>query len=99
MSAVERVILEKDSLETERVIVEIIDVTYRGGYRLEIVFQDNTRHQIDFEPFLRNAKNSDIRDYLDIEKFKSYRIEHGDLVWDDLELCFPIMDLYEGRIS
>jgi hypothetical protein len=98
MSAVERVTLEKDSLETERVIVEIIDVTYTGGYRLEIVFQDNTRHQIDFEPFLRNAKNHDIRDYLDSEKFKSYRIEHGDLVWGDLELCFPIMDLYEGQI-
>lgn len=98
MSAVERVTVEKDSLETERVIVEIIDVTYTGGYRLEIVFQDNTRHQIDFEPFLRNAKNPDIRDYLDIEKFTSYRIEHGDLVWGDLELCFPIMDLYEGRI-
>ncbi len=98
MSATEQAVLESEPIETERFILEIIDVTYLGGYRLEIIFQDGKRQYIDFEPFLRNAKNPDIRDYLDTEKFTSYRIEYGDLVWGDLELCFPIMDIYEGQI-
>jgi hypothetical protein len=25
-------------------------------------------------------------------------LEHGDLVWGDFDLCFPIMDLYENQI-
>ena len=98
MSAPEQAVLESEPIETERFIVEIIDVKYLGGYQLEIVFQDGKQQQIDFEPFLHNAKNPDIREYLDIKKFKSYRIEYGDLVWGDLDLCFPIMDLYEGQI-
>ena len=80
-------------------MLEIIDVKYLGGYQLEIVFQDGKRQHIDFEPFLRNARNPDIRDYLDLKKFTSYRIEYGDLVWGDLELCFPIIDLYNGQIN
>jgi hypothetical protein len=83
----------------KRLILEIVDVKYVGGYRLEITFQDGKRHQIDFEPFLRKAKNPDIRDFLDPGKFRSYRIEYGDLVWGDMELCFPIMDLYTGQIN
>jgi len=23
---------------------------------------------------------------------------YGDIVWNDYELCFPILDLYEGNI-
>ncbi len=98
MSVPEQAVLEPEPIETERFIVEIINVKYVGGYQLEIIFRDGKRQHIDFEPFLRNAKNPDIQDYLDLRKFTSYRIEYGDLVWGDLELCFPIMDLYEGQI-
>ena len=82
-----------------RRIIQIVHVAYAGDYRLDIEFQDGTTQQIDFEPFLRHAKNPDIHDFLDLEKFRSYRIEYGDLVWGDLDLCFPIMDLYHSKIS
>jgi hypothetical protein len=39
-----------------------------------------------------------IRAYLDPKRFANFKIEYGDLVWDDYGLCFPISDLYENRI-
>ena len=100
MSATEQVASKKkrNIAKKPRIILEIVEVKYLGGYCLEIAFQDGKKQQLDFEPFLGKAKNPDIRDFLDIEKFKSYRIEYGDLVWGDMDLCFPIMDLYNGRI-
>ena len=91
----------KTPRRTKRVrrLVQIVHVTYAGDYRLDLEFNDGTKQQIDFEPFLRHAKNPDIHDFLDLEKFRSYRIEYGDLVWGDMDLCFPIMDLYHGKIS
>jgi hypothetical protein len=38
------------------------------------------------------------RKFLDINEFKKFKIEYGDLVWNDYELCFPIIDLYEDNI-
>ena len=32
------------------------------------------------------------------EKFQGFRVEHGDLVWGDYDLCFPVADLYRGKI-
>ena len=100
MSVTEQTVFRKkrDLSKKPRIILEIVAVKYLGGYCLEIAFQDGKKQQVDFEPFLRKAKNPDIRDFLDIEKFKSYRIEYGDLVWGDMDLCFPIMDLFNGRI-
>ncbi len=39
-----------------------------------------------------------IRVYLDPRKFANFRLEYGNLIWDDYELCFPIVDLYEANI-
>ncbi len=85
--------------KTVRRVVHIVHAAYAGDYRLDIEFQDGTTQQIDFEPFLRHAKNPEIQDFLDIDTFRTYRLEYGDLVWGDMELCFPIMDLYHGKIS
>ncbi len=38
------------------------------------------------------------RKYLDKKLFRNYKIEYGDIVWNDYEICFPILDLYEGRV-
>ena len=41
----------------------------------------------------------EIRAYLDVEKFKAFSIHFGNLVWIDYTMCFPIEDLYFGRIG
>ncbi|HQH74628.1 MAG TPA: DUF2442 domain-containing protein [bacterium] len=69
------------------------------GYRLHLIFNGGKERIVDFEPFLRKARHPDIQKYLDPEKFNQYRLLHGDLIWNDFELCFPIAELYEGRVD
>jgi hypothetical protein len=70
-----------------------------GDYRLAIDFDDGTKQLVDFKPFLVSAHHPEIRDFLDIAKFSDFRVEYGDLVWGDYALCFPIIDLYNNRIT
>ena len=48
----------------------------------------------EFKPFLAHARHPDLRVYLDPAMFSTFRIEYGELVWGDYDLCFPIIDLY-----
>lgn len=73
-------------------------VEHAGDYSLNLLFSDGHEQHVDFEPFLTNSRNPQIRAYLQPEKFAGFRLEYGDLVWDDYGLVFPIADLYEGRI-
>ncbi len=83
-------------VETE--VLELTNAESLSRYTLKLDFSDGTERVIDFEPFLKGSRNPAIRAYLDPEKFSHFRLEYGDLVWDDYDLCFPIADLYEGRI-
>ncbi|RXK89117.1 DUF2442 domain-containing protein [Chlorobaculum sp. 24CR] len=79
-------------------VIWIEQANYLGDYRLELFFNDNTSQQIDFFPFLSSSRNPLIRKYLDIEEFRNYSLDEGDLQWNDYDLCFPIADLYENSI-
>ena len=80
------------------VYLEIIEAEYVSGYQIRLAFKDGTKRVMDFEPFLRNAQNPDLTDYRQMRKFKSFRLHHGDLVWGDYQMIFPIIDLYRGEI-
>ena len=79
-------------------VITVKKVEHLGGYKLELVFNDNTRQVIDFFPFLSSSLNPLIHNYLEITEFSSFKIDDGDLEWNDYDLCFPIADLYENRI-
>ena len=79
-------------------VIEIKKAQYLDNYKIRIAFSDEVERMIDFEGFLKHAKNPMTRKYLDLEKFKKFKIDYGDLVWGDYELCFPIWDLHEGKI-
>lgn len=40
-----------------------------------------------------------MRAYLDPVRFAGLRVEYGELVWGDYELCFPVIDLYRNAIE
>ena len=67
--------------------------------RIRLEFNDGRQQVVDFGAFLRRSKHPALRAYLDAEKFAAFRIEHGDLVWGDSELCFPIADLYDNKLE
>ncbi|NJN99243.1 MAG: DUF2442 domain-containing protein [Anaerolineales bacterium] len=82
----------------ENLVINIETAEYVEDYNLRLEFSDGQERIIDFGPFLQNSLNPMIRKYLDLEMFKDFSLEYGDLVWGDYDLCFPIADLYEDRI-
>ncbi|MEW6208702.1 MAG: DUF2442 domain-containing protein [Acidobacteriota bacterium] len=82
----------------EGAVIDIVRAEQVSDYGLKLCFSDGRERVIDFEPFLRRSRNPMIQAYLDPKKFANFRLEYGELVWDDYGLCFPIADLYENRI-
>ena len=76
----------------------ITQAQYLADYRIRLTFSDGAVRDVDFGPFLAKARNPDTTDYRNLEEFKAFRIEDGDLVWGDFQMIFPIADLYRGKL-
>jgi len=83
---------------TENTIFEIRRVEYIQDYKLRLYFNDGKEQIIDFKPFFLKSLNPMIRKYLNLNEFKNFSVEYGDLFWNDYDLCFPVADLYDGSI-
>lgn len=77
----------------------ITSADYLSDYKLEITFNNKTKKKVDLSNFLKKATNPSTIKYRNKRNFKNFRIEHGDLLWGDYEMIFPINDLYEGKID
>jgi len=80
-------------------IINIVAAIQVFDYSLRLIFDDGHEQLIDFKPFLACSLHPDIRQWLAPEKFSAYRLEYGELVWGDYELCFPMIDLYRNDIA
>ena len=79
-------------------VVSIQNAEYLGDYKISFQFSDGINKIIDFEGFLKKAKNPMTKKYQNKDLFQRYSIEYGDIIWNDYEMCFPIWDLHEGKI-
>jgi hypothetical protein len=79
--------------------IAIIQAEHLDTYRIKLHFDDGVEQVVDFQPFLVNCAHPALRAYLDPQRFHEFRIEFGDLVWGDYDLCFPVMDLYCNTID
>ena len=79
--------------------VNITQARQVGDYSIVLDFDDGKQQLINFKPFLIKSQHPDIRRWLDVDKFSTFRIEYGELVWGDYELCFPICDLYFNELE
>ncbi len=80
-------------------IINIVSAEPAGELCLRLRFDDGVEQVVDFKPFLSRSVHPDIRAYLDPERFAAFRIEYGDLVWGDYDLCFPVIDLYRNQLE
>lgn len=80
-------------------VINVVSATLVGPYRLQLVFDDGIVKEVDFGPFLSRARHPEIRAFLDVARFGTFHIEHGELIWGDYELCFPVIDLYTNQIE
>ena len=78
--------------------LRVKEASYVPRYKVDIKFNDGTRRVVDFAPFLKTAQNPMFTKYRRLTQFKSFHIRHGDLMWGDFEMIFPIDDLYRGKI-
>jgi hypothetical protein len=79
-------------------VISIEKAFYLGDYKIRFIFSDGVENIVDFAGFLKSSRNPMTKKYLDLELFKNFKIELGDIIWNDYEMCFPIWDLYEGKI-
>lgn len=79
--------------------IAIDKAVYINDYQIELHFNDGKIQKVDFEKFLKGSSHPEINKYLDLNLFKSFEISEGDLIWNDYDLVFPIVDLYENRID
>jgi hypothetical protein len=80
-------------------VINIESTTLIGKHQIRLCFDDGTVQDVDFEPFLSQSQHPEIRAYLDESRFGSFRLEHGELIWGDYDLCFPMHDLYMNQIQ
>lgn len=80
-------------------LIQLIAAEQVGDLQLRLNFSDGREQTIDFRPFLSHSQHPDLHAYLDPECFGAFRIEHGDLVWGDYDLCFPVIDLYRNDLE
>ena len=71
-----------------------------GNLTVELLFNDNTRQQVNIGEFIRNNPHPQYNKYLNEEEFRKFAINDGNIVWgEDWDLIFPIEDLHRGIIS
>jgi hypothetical protein len=88
-----------DKTRQTRKIIEITNARGLEGHKIRIEFRDGTTKVVDFSAFLQSARDPVTRRYLDPRKFRQFTIRHGNLNWNDYEMCFPVADLYRGRVK
>jgi len=79
--------------------INVVSATRTDTYRLQIEFDDATVQTVDFGPFLMRSRHPDVCAYLKPDRFSSFKIIYGELVWGDYDLCFPVIDLYRNSIE
>jgi len=79
--------------------INIVTAEQVGDLRIRLRFDGNTEQTVNFKPFLTHSLHPDIRAWLDPARFAAFRLEYGELVWGDCDLCFPVIDLYRNRIE
>ena len=89
---------EKITKKLQTMAISITGAEYIRDYKIRFSFSDGIEVIIDFNSFLKSAKNPMTKKYLNKQLFKNYSIEYGDIIWNDYEMCFPIWDLHEGKI-
>jgi hypothetical protein len=79
--------------------ISIEEAKYVNDYKISLLFNDGKENILDFKNFITQSEHPDIKKYQDLDLFKKFNLEYGELEWNDYDLVFPIYDLYQGSIE
>lgn len=78
----------------------IVSAVDEGNLQVRLVFNDGTESVVDVGDFIRRHPHPQYNKYLDPAKFRSFKIEGGNIVWGrNWDLIFPIEQLYAGYLE
>ncbi len=77
-------------------VVKINNAKYLEEYKLLLTFNDETSKIVDFKDLLKSTPYTNEKKFSNIELFKQFRVELGDLIWSDYDMCFQAKNLYQG---
>jgi Protein of unknown function (DUF2442) len=63
--------------------IKVVGATYLNEYKLVISFNDETKQVVDFGKFLKHHNHPVFDKYKDIQYFKSFKIDSGNVVWGE----------------
>ncbi len=78
--------------------LSIKNVKHVTPHILEVNFSNGESRIIDFAPFIFSAGHPDYERYKTEAVFLTFKIEDGNLNWDDYSMIFPVEDLYTGKL-
>lgn len=76
--------------------MKIINAEYLGDYRISLSFNDDKSLVVDFSALLHSTPYPNEKKFLQKDLFKQFKIELGDLIWNDYDMCFQAKNLYYG---
>ena len=79
--------------------ISIEEAKYIDEYKIYLRFNDGKESTLNFKNFIVNSLHPDIQKYQDLDLFKKFDLEYGELQWNSYELAFPIYDLYTNNIK
>ena len=91
-------ISERYTTQAEQSNLSVVEAHYIGDFAIRLTFTDGYMKLVDFKPFLEQAKHPSIKRYLNENQFKKFQIKDGNLDWNDFEMSFPVIDLYQNAI-
>jgi hypothetical protein len=78
--------------------MKILSAKYIDDYKVQLIFDDKKKNVINFLPVLK--KNSVCKKYLDITKFKKFKLDQGNIVWGkNWDMIFTIESLYHNTLK
>jgi hypothetical protein len=76
--------------------VKIIKAKYLEDYKIILTFNDNKTIVVNFFDLLNTTLYKNEKKYLNKEMFQQFKVEIGDLIWNDYDMCFQGKNLYKG---
>jgi hypothetical protein len=78
--------------------MRVLSAKYIDDYKVELIFDDNKKNIVNFLPVLR--KNQVCNKYLDVTKFKKFKIDQGNIVWGkNWDMIFTVESLYHNTLK
>ena len=76
--------------------IEINTAKYIQDYKILLEFNDNLTKVIDFKELLYTTPYPNEKKYVNPNLFIQFKVEMGDLIWNDYDMCFQAKNLYNG---